>query len=165
MGVSMSEDESWEFLARGHTGILTTLRRDGWPVALPVWFAVDDRRVYIGTPSRTKKLARIAHDDRGSFLVETGQEWAELAAVHLPVRARVLDPEEDRPEVQRAGRLFAEKYERFRAAGTKLPSATTEHYRSRRIIRLDPAGPPVSWDNARIRPRVEPGLEPPEIAT
>ena len=103
MGVSMSEDESWAFLARGHTGILTTLRRDGWPVALPVWFAVDDRCVYVGTPSQTRKLARIAHDDRGSFLVETGHEWAELAAVHLPVRALVLDEEEDRPEVRARG--------------------------------------------------------------
>jgi PPOX class probable F420-dependent enzyme len=153
MGVAMSEAEAWAFLARGHTGILTTLRRDGWPVALPLWFVVDDRRIYVATPSTARKLQRIAHDDRGSFLVETGEAWGELAAVHLPVRARVLDPEDDAEEARRAGRLFAEKYAAFRTSGEKLPAATTKHYRSQRVVRLDPAGPPVSWDNSRIRLR------------
>ncbi len=151
MGISMSQEEAWAFLERGHTGILTTLRQDGWPVALPVWFAVVDRRIYVGTPSQTKKLRRISNDDRASFLVERGLLWAELAAVHLPARARVLDAELDAEEMKRAGRLFAEKYVSFRTSPKKLPSASTKHYSSQRIIRLDPAGPPVSWDNARLR--------------
>ncbi len=151
MGVSMAEEEAWEFLARGHTGILTTLRRDGWPVALPVWFVVDERKVYVATPSQTKKLQRITHDDRGSLLVESGLEWAELAAVHLPVRARVLDADSDAEEVWRAGKLWAEKYASLGVSGQKTPAATTKHYSSRSMIRLDPAGPLVSWDNARIR--------------
>jgi len=153
MGISMSDEEAWEFLARGHTGILTTLRQDGWPVALPVWFVVDERRTYIATPSRTKKLQRIAHDDRGSLLVESGVEWAELAAVHLPVRARVLDSAGDADEVRRAGRLWAAKYVSFGVSDRHAPSATTKHYSTRSFIRLDPAGPLVSWDNARIRLR------------
>ena len=45
MGISMSDDEAWHFIEQGHTGILTTLRRDGWPVALPLWFPVHDRRI------------------------------------------------------------------------------------------------------------------------
>lgn len=151
MSISMSDEEAWEFLEHGHTGILTTLQQDGWPVALPVWFAVADHSIYIGTPSQTKKLKRIAHDERASFLVEQGTLWAELAAVHLPVLARVLDPEQDTEEMKRAGRLFAEKYAPFRTSPTKLPSATSKHYSSQRIIRLDAAGPPVSWDNARLR--------------
>jgi hypothetical protein len=151
MGISMAEEEAWGFLARGHTAILTTLRRDGWPIALPVWFVVDDRRVYVATPSHTKKLQRIAHDDRGSLLVESGLEWAELAAVHLPVRARELDAEGDAEEVRRAGQLWVGKYASFGVSGQKAPSATTRHYSSRSMIRLDPAGPLVSWDNARIR--------------
>ena len=151
MGISMSDDEAWDFIEKGHTGILTTLRRDGWPVALPLWFAVHDRRIYLGTPSQSMKLKRISHDDRGSFLVETGERWAELAAVHVPVRATVLDPEADADEVGRAGRLFAEKYAASRTSSKAMPEATSKRYRSQRIIRLDPAGPPISWDNARIR--------------
>lgn len=151
MAISMSDDEAWDFIEKRHTGIYTTLRRDGWPVALPLWFAVHDRRIYLGTPSQSMKLRRIAHDDRGSFLVESGERWAELAAVHLPVRATVLDPEVDADEARQAGGLFAEKYARSRTSGESMPKATSKHYSSQRIIRLDPAGPPLSWDNARIR--------------
>ena len=153
MGVSMSEQEAWEFLARGHTGILTTLRRDGWPVALPVWFVIDDRHAYVATPSQTKKLQRIAHDDRSSLLVESGVDWAELAAVHLPMRARVLDSTRDVDELRHAGRLWAAKYASSGVSDRQAPSATTKHYGTRSFIRLDPAGPLVSWDNARIRLR------------
>ena len=150
MGVSMSDEMAWNFIARGHTGILTTLRRNGWPVALPLWFAVRDRRIYIATPAEAKKLRRIANDDRGSFLVEAGEQWTELAAVQLPVRAHVLDPEQNGDEMKTAGRLFAEKYSAFRPR-SKMPAATRSHYGSQRIVRLEPAGPPLSGDNTKIR--------------
>ena len=32
MGIRLSDDEAWEFVAQAHTAILTTLRSDGWPV-------------------------------------------------------------------------------------------------------------------------------------
>ena len=53
----MTEEEIWSFVTDAHTGILTTLRRDGVPIALPLWFACLDRRIYFRT--RGKKLARI----------------------------------------------------------------------------------------------------------
>ncbi|MGH9137555.1 MAG: pyridoxamine 5'-phosphate oxidase family protein [Acidimicrobiales bacterium] len=48
MGVRLTDDEAWAFLENGHIGILTSLRRDGWPVSLPVWFVVLDRRTTWG---------------------------------------------------------------------------------------------------------------------
>ena len=67
----MTEQEIWDYVTDAPTGILTTLRRDGVPVAMPIWFACVDRTIYIQT--RGKKLQRIAHDPRASFLVESGQ--------------------------------------------------------------------------------------------
>ncbi|HEX4530444.1 MAG TPA: pyridoxamine 5'-phosphate oxidase family protein [Acidimicrobiia bacterium] len=52
MGVRLSEDEAWAELDAAHTGILTTLRRDGWPVSLPVWFATIGRQIYVRTRPR-----------------------------------------------------------------------------------------------------------------
>lgn len=151
MGITLPEDEAWAFIERSHTGILTTLRMDGSPVALPVWFVTDDRRIHVGTPAGTRKLVRIHNDDRASFLVESGTAWVELAAVHLPVRARLLDPTSDADEVGRAGRSLDDKYADFRPPTQRLPGAATRHYSSRAVIRLEPVGPAVSWDNARIR--------------
>ena len=93
MSVRLTPDEAWDVLERAHTGILTTLRRDGMPISLPMWFVVLDRTICIGAPSGTKKLARLRHDPRASFLVESGERWAELEAVHLTGRIEVVTDE------------------------------------------------------------------------
>src|SRR4051794_21236244 len=88
----MTPEEVWDYVTQAHTGILTTLRRDGMPIAMPLWFACLDRTIYSRT--RGKKLQRIAHDPRASFLVEGGERWADLKAVHLTGRAEVVDLDE-----------------------------------------------------------------------
>jgi len=58
VGVAFEEDELWAFLAAAHTGILTTLRADGWPLALPV-VRMSRPHVYVRTPARTRKVAHV----------------------------------------------------------------------------------------------------------
>ena len=91
MSIRLSEDEAWEVLRTAHTGIFTTLRRDGFPVSLPVWFVVEDRTILVAGPAVTKKFARVRHDDRVSFLVESGERWRELRAVHVVGRAEIVE--------------------------------------------------------------------------
>ena len=43
---------------------ITSLRRDGMPIALPMWFCVVDGAVYFRTLARSKKAARLRHDPR-----------------------------------------------------------------------------------------------------
>ena len=85
----LTDDEIWEYVASAHTGIMTTLRRDGMPIAMPLWFAAVDRAIYVHT--RGKKLTRMAHDPRASFLVESGDRWADLKAVHFTGRAELVE--------------------------------------------------------------------------
>lgn len=144
----MSEDAAWEMIESSHTGILTTLNRGGWPVSLPIWFAVVERCIYVRTPDGAKKIARVRNDDRGCFLVEDGEKWSELAAVELPVRASILTDATIEAEV--VARL-ATKYKGFRTESTRMPSATKKHYGSATIIRLDPCGKLLTWDNSRLR--------------
>jgi nitroimidazol reductase NimA-like FMN-containing flavoprotein (pyridoxamine 5'-phosphate oxidase superfamily) len=148
VGVRLSEDEAWERVAAAHTGIVTTLRRDGRPVPLPVWFVVIDRMIYLSTPSKSKKVARIRHDDRASFLVESGSKWVELAAVILQVRVAEVTDQALRTSVRTA---MDEKYAAFGMPRSEVPSATTRHYAAPTILRLEPVESPLSWDNARIR--------------
>ena len=149
MGVRLSEDEAWSFLEAGHTGILTTLRRDGFPVALPVWYAVVKRSVYVRTPSHTKKVARLRNDDRCSFLVESGKAWRELAAVHLTGRAVVVT---DAAEAAAVDDAMQERYVAFRTESAAMPRATVEHYAHPPVLyRIEPEGPPLSWNNAKLR--------------
>lgn len=147
MGIRLTEDEAWEVLARSHTGILTTLKADGWPVALPVWFAVVDRSICLVTPSRAKKVARVRRDPRASFLVEAGERWADLRAVHLSGTVEEVHDEATKARIDAA---LDEKYAPFRTAGTAMPKATRDRYAHRSFLRLSPEGRILTWDNRRI---------------
>jgi PPOX class probable F420-dependent enzyme len=148
MGVRLSRDEQWATLESAHTGIITSLRRDGAPVALPIWFAVVDRKIYFRTPAKAKKVARIRNDDRCSFLVESGLAWKELKAVHCNGRAVLLEPGE---ETERAAVAMDAKYRTSRSEQKAMPAATREHYSGFVWIRFEPEGEPITWDNAKLR--------------
>jgi PPOX class probable F420-dependent enzyme len=143
----LTADEAWEFLAAAHTGILTTLRRDGWPVTLPVWFVALDRTVCFAAPSRTRKVARLRHDSRAAFLVETGERWAELQAVHVQGHVEVVD---DEPEIARIDDALTAKYAANRTERAAMPEATQQHYEGRTFFRLRPEGKVLSWNNRRL---------------
>jgi hypothetical protein len=147
MGFRLTDAEAWAMVAAAHSGVLTTLRRDGRPVPLPVWHVVADGAVFLKTPARSKKLTRIAHDPRGSLLVESGIAWAELSAVVLPVRASVVsDPDEATTRLA----AIDDKYAAFSLAPEDLPRAVAAAYTDMRVVRLDPDGPFLSWDNAAL---------------
>jgi nitroimidazol reductase NimA-like FMN-containing flavoprotein (pyridoxamine 5'-phosphate oxidase superfamily) len=146
LSVRLTDDEIWAMVTDAHTGIMTTLRRDGMPVSLPLWFACVDRVIYVH--SRGRKLQRIAHDPRASFLVESGERWAELKAVHFTGRAEVVEP--DAPTLTRIEAETARKYAAFRTPSTEMPDATALRYAGMRWVGFTPDARVLSWDNAKI---------------
>jgi nitroimidazol reductase NimA-like FMN-containing flavoprotein (pyridoxamine 5'-phosphate oxidase superfamily) len=143
----MTPEECWAYITDSHTGILTTLRRDGVPIALPLWFACLDRRIYFQT--RGRKLQRIGHDPRASFLVESGEHWAELKAVHLTGRAEVV--ELDERLARRFGAEIDRKYAGFRSAAA-MPRETAAYYARALtgVVRFTPDDRLLNWDNAKL---------------
>lgn len=146
--VRLSNDEAWAVLERAHTGVLTSLRRDGSPISLAVWFVALDHRVYVAGQDHTKKFARIRNDPRVSFLVESGTDWAELTGVQLTGRAGLLESGEQLDRVMAA---LHTKYERFRTPRAQMPDATRSHYETRTAtIEIVPDDRILSWDNSRL---------------
>lgn len=144
----MTEDEIWSFVTDAHTGIMTTLRRDGVPIALPLWFVCLDRNIYART--RGKKLHRISNDPRASFLVESGERWADLKAVHLTGTAEIVDL-----DAELGGRFRAEmdrKYATSRTASGEMPEATAKHYATAigGVVRFTPDERVLNWDNSKL---------------
>ncbi len=129
-------------------GTLVTLRKDGRPIALPVWFVVLDHKIYIST--RGKKLTRVRNDKRCAFLVEAGERWAELRAVHVECEGRVIDPSADL--TARMAAAMSDKYAAYRTASQAMPAATRQHYNQAvgGIIELEPVGKLLNWDNRRL---------------
>jgi len=151
MSVRLSSDEAWAMVEASHTGIFTSLRRDGMPITSPIWFVVLDRRIYVSGPMTAKRVARVRRDPRVSFLVESGKSWAELRAVHLTGRARVAaEPD----LLVRVAAALDVKYARFRTQRSAMPAATRAHYDVKlATIEVTPDEHILSWDNARLRLR------------
>lgn len=151
MGIQFTDDEERLFLSTMHTGIVTTLRQDGWPISLPVWFAHLDGAIYLRTPARSKKVVRVRNDDRACFLVEAGEAWAELHAVVWLGRLIEVTDELER---ERAGSTITAKYAAFSMAPAKMPEASRQHYgRSDVMYQMRPDERRLTWDNRKLRTR------------
>jgi PPOX class probable F420-dependent enzyme len=64
----MSPAERDAFLAKARLGILSTLRDDGSPVAVPVWFEWDGTAVRVFSSATSGKVKRIERDPRASLV-------------------------------------------------------------------------------------------------
>jgi len=143
----MNEDEVRGFLAAGHTGVLTTLRRDGRPAPAPIWFVLDGGEVVVRTLAASAKAANVRRDPRVTFMLEDGRAWAELRAVVISGRA---EPERDQEAIARIDAAFAEKYGDF-LMPPEAPDASRRHYAAERVhLRITPGERPLSWDNSKL---------------
>jgi PPOX class probable F420-dependent enzyme len=148
MSIRLSRDEAWEVLASAHTGIFTSLRADGMPIALPVWFVAFDERVYVDSVSHLKKVARVRRDPRVSFLVESGRRWADLRGVHLTGTAQIVS---DPALIERVADALHTKYAAFRSDRSAMPERTRSHYEMNHVtIQITADARILTWDNARI---------------
>jgi PPOX class probable F420-dependent enzyme len=149
MGISLSDEEIWAFLGAEEVGVLTTLRADGQPVSVPVWFASDVGAgvVWVAGPAATAKFRRVRRDPRVAFLVESGRRWVELKAVHLEGTAAVVED----PDWEHVDALLGAKYAAMRGTAAEQPESAKRRYATRALMAITPHRI-VSWDNAKLRP-------------
>ncbi|MFZ1163430.1 pyridoxamine 5'-phosphate oxidase family protein [Mycobacterium sp.] len=150
MGIRLTADEAWEAVESAHTGVLTTLRRDGMPIALPVWFAVEGRAITMMTPAGTKKISRVRRDPRASFLVETGEQYLQLRGVHFTGRIEIVTDAAAKARIEAA---VDTKYAAFRPPAGALPAAAQAYYAEQAFLRFVPNDRILTWDNARLATR------------
>ena len=144
----MTESEISDFLATAHTGILATLRSGGAPAIVPLWFVLLDGSVYLRTLRSSAKATHLIDDPRVSFLVESGEAWAQLKAVVLYGIAELVDTPELTSEIDAA---LAEKYADF-LMPSSAPSRAREQYAASRVyIRVVPTRRTLTWDNSKLR--------------
>jgi len=65
----MTDAKRDAFLAERRYGILTTLRANGAPVSLPVWYEWDGATLRMFCHEASAKLRRLGHDARATVLV------------------------------------------------------------------------------------------------
>jgi len=69
---AMTEDEWRRFVMEGtHTGKLATVRKDGSPSVVPIWFVLDDEGAFVFTTgSRSGKARAMRRDPRVALVVD-----------------------------------------------------------------------------------------------
>lgn len=101
---------SLQDFARSEYVSLTTYRKDGTPVATPVWAAVDGDELVVWTRTDSWKVKRLRNDSRVRVTVCDVRGRTEEGAVSAEGTGRLLD-ERGTAAVRRAiGRTYTWKY-------------------------------------------------------
>ena len=83
------------FLESQRTLILARVRRDGSPVATPMWFCRVGEFIYCNTAAESAKVGQVRADDRVCAVIEAGEDYFSLRGVRVEGRCRiVVDPDE-----------------------------------------------------------------------
>lgn len=102
----MKDDVREEFLQQPHVGVIATLRRDGRPYTVPVWWLWQDGAFWLtGTYSRVW-CNQLMHDPRASLCIEA----SEPVAGHVGVDGRATPFELPGFDIWPISRQLAEKY-------------------------------------------------------
>lgn len=152
MAITLSPEEIDRFLGEELTAILTTIRRDGRPLSVPMWFLYLDGALYFRTPQHSAKVGHLRRDPRVCCLVETGTRYLELKAVVIDGEAKWV---EDAAELARFRAGYDAKYEGRRPA--TLPGRIQAHYdRGWLFFKVIPRRI-KTWDNGKIRYKADQG--------
>jgi PPOX class probable F420-dependent enzyme len=102
----MAPADMAEFLEQPHIGVLATLRRDGMPYTVPVWFLWDGQGFWLtGTTTRVW-CRQLRHDPRASLCIEATSPWTG----HVGVDGRVTVHEPPSFDIAPINRRLATKY-------------------------------------------------------
>ncbi|WP_282697610.1 PPOX class F420-dependent oxidoreductase [Streptomyces sp. CC208A] len=95
-----------EELRRGRYISLTTYRKNGTGVATPVWYAVEDGRVYVWTRADSWKVKRLRNNPEVELAPCDVRGNVPEGAARMPGTARIVEGE----ELRRIRRLLSRKY-------------------------------------------------------
>lgn len=157
MGTSMSPGEIEEFLAGQRTIVVTTLRRDGSPVAHPLWFVTLGTSVCVDTRTNSLKHKNILNDPRVCAVVESGETYFELRGVRIEGHCQ---PVTDREEIDRVQAAIEEKDSRLGSGTAEMPdwfskSRAQRRNRGDRVILRISMERVYSWDFSKAREHYE----------
>ena len=99
----MSEDKLAQFANQKYIN-LQTFKKDGTPVATPVWFAEDGGELYVYTLANSGKMKRLRNNRRVRIAVSDAR--GKLKGEWVDAEARLLDEAES----TKGHRLITEKY-------------------------------------------------------
>jgi PPOX class probable F420-dependent enzyme len=107
MPVRLADPAIQQFLSTKDVVILSTIQRDGAPLAMPMWFLADPTWLYMISVANTQKVHNVRRDPRVCVVAESGTRGIEIRGVTMQGSATFLErPEEYQPIVARLLRKY-----------------------------------------------------------
>jgi PPOX class probable F420-dependent enzyme len=102
----MAPEDLQEFLRQPHVGVLASLRRNGMPYTVPVWWLWHEGAFWISGTSTRVWCRQLQNDPRASLCIEATDPWTG----HLGVDGTVEVLERPDFDIWPISRLLVEKY-------------------------------------------------------
>ena len=149
----MTADEIDAFLESERTLVVVTLRKDGSPVAHPMWFAKLGPALYINTRRESLKTRNVSRDSRVCAVIESGETYFELRGVRVEGHCEEVTDDEEIARVQAAQ---AAKDERIGSGMSDMPkwfsgSRGRRLDQGARVVFRIPMERVYSWDFSKVR--------------
>lgn len=146
--ITMSDDEVAAFIAERRTVVLATVKPDGRPHLVPMWFIHEGPVIEVWSFGKSQKTVNLGRDPRATLLLETGREYHELRGVSLECQVEVL---QDPGEVMRIGLELGHRY--GGPSPAEISDADREAFRplaAKRVgLRFTPSRV-ISWDHCKL---------------
>lgn len=147
----MTPGEVRAFLEDGRTLQVASLRSDGRPHLVPMWYVVEEGRVVFRSFTRSQKVVNLRRDPRLTVLVERGEAYAELQGVMIEGTARLV---QDPAYVLALYAKLAAKYamvgsEPRRLGPEELQVAFGRHAPNNTAVIVEPERV-TSWDHTKL---------------
>lgn len=147
--ITMSEDEVVEFIDERRVVILASVKSDGRPHLVPMWFVPDGTTIEVWSYGTSQKTVNLRRDPRATLLLETGADYGELRGVSLECDVEIMEGSE---EIERLGLAIAVRYGQLTEAEAK-DEGVRELMRARAAKRVGLRFTPtrtITWDHRKL---------------
>jgi len=119
--MSLDDPAIQRFLGTKQVALLATVRADGAPLAMPMWFLHDTATLTMISVEGTQKVRNLRRDPRVCMVAEAGGGGGDIRGVTVLGRAEFLG---DGPERRALIERFHEKYPRLASlwSGRAMPA-------------------------------------------
>jgi PPOX class probable F420-dependent enzyme len=142
----MTESEVRDFLASNMKVQVASIGRDGMPHLTTLFYVLLDGRISFWTYATSQKVRNLERDPRVSALVETGNDYSELAGVSVQGTAEIVrDPD----GIRRIGTAVVAAMSGGADLGD-LGRDIVEHQVTKRVGIVVTPSKVASWDHAKM---------------
>ena len=150
--ISMTDGEVADFLEQRRTIVLGTVKPDGRPHLVPMWFVPGSvvpggTVVELWTFAKAQKTLNLRRDPRATLMAETGSSYDQLRGVSLECDVEALEAPED---VERIGTALGRRYDTWEPADEPAALEAVRAQVPKRVgFRFAPTRT-ISWDHRKL---------------